>query len=71
MADITPSIRKGDINDKELSTCEQAYGGEYTDNRSSHRRCFIKKVFLQILQNSQENTSVCENFKNTFPKKQL
>ena len=25
MADITPSIRKGDINDKELSTCEQAF----------------------------------------------
>ena len=24
--------------------------------RSSHRRCFIKKVFLEISQNSQENT---------------
>ena len=25
-------------------------------SRSSHRRCFVKKVLLKILQNSQENT---------------
>ena len=24
--------------------------------RSSHRRCFVRKVFLEILENSQENT---------------
>ena len=27
-----------------------------TPYRSSHRRCSVKKVFLEILQNSQENT---------------
>ena len=26
--------------------------------RSSHRRCSIKKVFLKISQNSEENTGV-------------
>ena len=25
-------------------------------DRSSHRRCFVKKVFIEILQNAQENT---------------
>ena len=30
--------------------------------RSSHRRCYIKKVFLEILQNSQENTCARASF---------
>ena len=30
--------------------------------RSSHRRCSVKKVFLEILQNSQENTCVRVSF---------
>ena len=28
-----------------------------TLNKSSHKRCFVKKVFLEISQNSQENIS--------------
>ena len=46
--------------------------------RSSHRRCSIKKVFIKILQSSQENTCArvtltqvfscefCKIFKNSF-----
>ena len=30
--------------------------------RSSHRRCSAKKVFLEILQNSQENTCARVSF---------
>ena len=33
-------------------------------NRSSRRRCYVKKVFLKILQYSQENTSVLESLFN-------
>ena len=33
-------------------------------NRSSHRRCSIEKVFLEILQNSRKNTSVRASFFN-------
>ena len=29
-----------------------------SNNRSSHRKCSVKKVFLEISQNSQENTCV-------------
>ena len=45
-------------------------------NRSSHQRCFVKKVFSEISQNSHENTwetlaqvfycEFCETLKNTF-----
>ena len=49
----------------------------FTLYRSSHQRCSVKKVFLEISQNSQENTCVrdpfliklqacCEISKNTF-----
>ena len=52
----------------------------YDIDRSSHQRCSIKKVFLKILQTSQENTCVrvsgltaqmffcefCKNFKGIF-----
>ena len=34
----------------------------WTLARSSHRRCFIKKMFLKIPQNSQENTCVRVSF---------
>ena len=49
----------------------------YLNFRSSHRRCSVKKVFLEISQNSKENTlvrvafliklqaSVCNFIKNT------
>ena len=30
--------------------------------RSSHRRCFVRKVFLEILENSQENTCARVSF---------
>ena len=33
-------------------------------NRSSHRRCSIKKLFLKISQNSQENTCARVSFLN-------
>ena len=32
--------------------------------RSSHQRCSIKKLFLEILQNSQENTCARDSFCN-------
>ena len=32
------------------------------NKRSSHQRCFIKKVFLEISQNSQENTCLRVSF---------
>ena len=36
---------------------------EFLDiHRSNHQRCSIKKVFLGILQNSQENTSARDSF---------
>ena len=35
---------------------------EIRSNRSSHRRCSIKKVLFKILQNSQENTSTRDSF---------
>ena len=31
-------------------------------DRSGHRRCLLKKVFLEILQNSQENTCTKVSF---------
>ena len=31
-------------------------------HRSSHRSCSVKNVFLQILQNSQENTTARDSF---------
>ena len=34
--------------------------------RSSHKRCSIKKVFLEISQNSQENTCAWVSFLRTF-----
>ena len=38
-----------------------------TKLRSSHQRCSMKKVFLEISQNSRENTcEFCEISKNTF-----
>ena len=39
--------------------------------RSSHWRCSIKKVFLEISQNSQENTSTRVSFLSCRPKKRL
>ena len=33
-----------------------------TKCRSSHRRCSVKKVFLEISQNSQENTCARDSF---------
>ena len=33
-------------------------------NKSSHLRCFVKKVFLKISQNSQENTCLRVSFFN-------
>ena len=42
----------------------------FLNYRSSHWRCSVKKVFLEILQNSQENICIfceyCEIYKNTF-----
>ena len=35
---------------------------EYWFYRNSHQRCFVKKVFLEILQNSQENTCARASF---------
>ena len=34
----------------------------YTSNRSSCRRCSVKNVFLEILQNSQEDTCARVSF---------
>ena len=46
--------------------------------RSSHRRCSVKRVFLEISQNSQENTRArfsflikLQAFKNTFSTEHL
>ena len=39
----------------------------YSIIRSSHGRCSIKKVFLKILQNTQENTSARVSFLIQFP----
>ena len=38
--------------------------------RSSHRRCSVKKVFLEILQKSQENTCARVSFLIKFIKKE-
>ena len=49
-----------DFNDStsgHSSYIECTYDDDMT-SRSSHRSCTIKKVFLKILQNSQENSSV-------------
>ena len=42
------------ILDNAVSALYRAYFSTGND-RSSHRRCFIKKVFLKISQNSQKN----------------
>ena len=34
------------------------------EDRSSHQRCSVKKMFLEILQNSQENTCARVSFFN-------
>ena len=34
----------------------------FSTNRSSHRRCSVKKVFLEISRNSQENTCARVSF---------
>ena len=34
--------------------------------RSNHQRCSVKKVFLEISQNSQENTEVCFPYSTFF-----
>ena len=38
--------------------------------RSSHQRCFVKKMFFEISQNSQENTCVRVSIKKVFIKKE-
>ena len=37
-------------------------GGIEVNYRSSHRRCSVKKVFLEILQDSQKNTCARNSF---------
>ena len=41
-----------------FSAFDYLFVGYHTPYRSCHRRCSIKKVFLKISQNSQENTGV-------------
>ena len=41
-----------------------------TSYKSSHRRCSVKKVFLEIWRNIQENTCVKVSFFNNFIKKE-
>ena len=38
------------------------YGDYATSYRSSHRSCSVEKMFLQILQNSQESTCTRVSF---------
>ena len=33
-----------------------------TQNKSSHRRCYLKKVFLEVSQNSQQKTCARNSF---------
>ena len=35
----------------------------FTDNRSSHKRCSLQKMFLKISQISQENSCIGDFFK--------
>ena len=42
---------------KKIHSSAEAYA--LCKNRSSHQRSSVKKVFLEISQNSQENTSAC------------
>ena len=40
-----------------LGTCQcEFFSKIFSTYRSSHRRCSVKKMFLEISQNSQENT---------------
>ena len=52
---------KQQVDNKHTLFCFQPYYYSLPD-MSSHTRCYMKKLLLKILQNSQENTSVGDSF---------
>ena len=48
------SVRNDSLDQNNFNFSSNKYC--FGKNRSSHRRCSVKKVFLEILQNSQENS---------------
>ena len=53
---------------KVISVCLLYVSSRFTNTRSCHRRCSVKKVFLEIPQNSQENTCARVSFLINFIK---
>ena len=50
--------------------CKQIFHVGWEKQRNSHQRCSVKKVFLKISQNSQENTCARVLNKGNFIKKE-
>ena len=68
--DILVTSRNGDRKIMQSTNYQSASSDEHL-YRSSHQRCFIKKMFFKILRNSQENTGARVSLPATLLKKRL